>query len=81
MGVPVTPRRGNQSAPSDAPAPQSVAVKRGPKSAPTDAPAVRSTQTPSTNGDQFTPSSVKSNIKDQKAPTPGSKDPAIERIA
>lgn len=57
----VTPRSGNKSAPSDAPAPRPANPNSAPggKSAPTEAPAVRSTKAPLTNGDPYTPTSVK----------------------
>jgi len=77
----VTPRKGNKSAPTAAPAPRPATLGPTAKSAPTAAPSVRSTSAPSKNGDFQTPTSVKSNIVEPKAPTKGTRDPAIERTA
>jgi len=79
MGQLVTPRSGSKSAPTVAPKPDVSKLGPSNQSKPTDAPKVRSTRAPSKNGSWETPSSVKANPIDQKAPTSGSKDPNIER--
>ncbi len=79
MGVPVTPRKGAQSAPSAAPKPDVSRLGSTVKSAPTNAPQVRSMKAPSKNGDWETPASVKSNIVEPRAPVKGSRDPNIGR--
>ncbi len=79
MGVPVTPRKGAQSAATAAPKPDVSRLGQTTKSAPTKAPNVRSTRAPSKNGDWETPASVKSNIVEPRAPVKGSKDPNIGR--
>ena len=61
-----SPRKGNKSAPTEAPAPRpaNTGAAPGGKSAPTQAPAVRTGVSIPTNGDQYTPTSMK---MDQKA--------------
>jgi len=77
-----SPRSGSKSAPSEAPAVRDNTQPRNPRSSKAAAgvaPGVRSGVSIPSNGDRDTPTSVKSNIVDQKAPTHGSKDSSIER--
>ena len=68
-----TPRKGAKSAPSDAPKPrpQNTGSAPGSQSAPTEAPAVRKGVSIPSNGDPYTPTSVKNTQVAEPPQPPG----------
>ena len=71
--VNTSPRKGAKSAPSDAPQPRPANTRSAPgsQSSPTEAPAVRTGVSIPTNGDPYTPTSVKNTQVTEPPQPPG----------